>query len=71
MSAIFIRAGGRCQCVRAFFAQDAILPIQYQVGRELMDANSTVKLIAAVLAVLLVVIIVMRRKKKKDVEDDF
>jgi hypothetical protein len=36
-----------------------------------MDPNTTVKLIAGVLAVVLVAIIIMRRKKKKGVEDDF
>ena len=36
-----------------------------------MDPNTTVKLIAGVLAVILVAIIIMRRKKKKGVEDDF
>jgi LPXTG-motif cell wall-anchored protein len=36
-----------------------------------MDPNTTVKLIAGVLAVILVAIIILRRKKKKGVEDDF
>jgi LPXTG-motif cell wall-anchored protein len=36
-----------------------------------MDPNTTVKLIAGVLAVILVAIIIMRRKKKRGVEDDF
>jgi hypothetical protein len=37
-----------------------------------MDANTTVKLIAGVLALVLVGIIIMRRKgKKKEAEDDF
>ena len=35
-----------------------------------MDANSTVKLIAGVLAVVLVGIVVLRRKGKKKTEDD-
>ncbi len=37
-----------------------------------MDANTTVKLIAGILALILVGIIIMRRKsKKKETEDDF
>jgi LPXTG-motif cell wall-anchored protein len=37
-----------------------------------MDANTTVKLIAGVLALVLVAIIILRRKKKKaDTDDDF
>jgi len=40
-------------------------------GEEFMDANSTVKLIAAILAVVLIAIIILRRKKKKDTDDDF
>ena len=36
-----------------------------------MDANSTVKLIAGVLAVILIGIIFLRRKKKKSADDEF
>jgi LPXTG-motif cell wall-anchored protein len=36
-----------------------------------MDPNTTVKLIAGVLALILVAIIFMRRKKKKSVDDEF
>jgi LPXTG-motif cell wall-anchored protein len=54
-----------------FFAQDGILPIQHHGRKEPMDANTTVKLIAGVLALVLVAVIIMRRKKKKEPEDDF
>jgi len=43
------------------FAQSDILPLMTQ---------STVQIVAGVLAVLLVVIIIMRRKKKKDTTED-
>ena len=47
-------------------AQFAILPYREQT----MDPNTTVKLIAGILAVVLVAIIIMRRKKKKGATDD-
>jgi LPXTG-motif cell wall-anchored protein len=47
-------------------AQFAILPYREQT----MDPNTTVKLIAGILAVALVAIIILRRKKKKGATDD-
>ena len=51
---------------RVGITQFAILPIRENA----MDAQSTVKIIAGVLALLLVVVIVMRRKKKTGGADD-
>jgi LPXTG-motif cell wall-anchored protein len=58
----------------------AIPQIQWISPRELfytahsdgapMDANSTVKLIAGLLAVLLIAIVFLRRKKKKGAAED-
>jgi hypothetical protein len=68
-----IKRGYRCQSSGAKswveeIAQFAILPYR----EETMDANTTVKLIAGILAVVLVAIIVMRRKKKgASSEDEF
>lgn len=36
-----------------------------------MDPNTTVKVIAGVLALVLIVIVVMRRKSRSKAEDDF
>lgn len=47
-------------------AQFGILPYR----EETMDPNTTVKLIAGILAVVLVAVIIMRRKKKKGAADD-
>jgi hypothetical protein len=54
------------QKFRVGITQFAILPYRENA----MDAQSTVKIIAGVLALLLVVVIIMRRKKKSSAADD-
>ncbi len=73
MPASFIKAFGRCQSEigRDFPAVPEMEVIALSVILPLMT-QSTVQIVAGVLAVLLVVIIIMRRKnKKKDAEDEF